>query len=262
MRIINFFSRPKATQYEKKIGLDKLSRKRKKRKHKDNNVASKTSKKHCCDEEMSNYVQCEAFSDHVSAQDKSPSEEMHNHTNADCCVDDKIQTKMCVDKKDTTVSRGFFLLSDEIWNIKSDICPAQYTTWNWKEINFPHMASNDKQLNLPSVSPSLVPKGIPCRASVYIPNDSESRFQEEDLEYSFGFERIRKPKVGVKNWQEYKLQQERNEEEEEELLDSPAAVLWSGEVKPLVRPKHATTSGKMETEQQTSVTNRLCYALN
>ncbi|XP_071814482.1 tRNA-splicing endonuclease subunit Sen54-like [Apostichopus japonicus] len=147
-------------------------------------------------------------------------------------------------------------------NIKS----RPYSTWNFTTIHIPDMGSrplDPKLMDLPMKGAPPPPKvkkveiisekyqgGKGDDGSITSLNELTSGFHtsdsapEQSLSYMLdkGSMLLNNRLVAPSNWMEYKEMMKNPEGDLDELLTSPVGHLWSGEVKPLVKPSDAVNS--------------------
>ncbi|XP_055955068.1 tRNA-splicing endonuclease subunit Sen54 [Patella vulgata] len=128
----------------------------------------------------------------------------------------------------------------------------EQTKWDFSQICFPNIANADHvTVNVPLEQ--YLPEGIKIeescefnvlehQAKYSVPRFDPTNPVDKDLHFSYADWVKAKTTVSASNWKEYKSKLKKAQQCLE--TDSPADILWQGEVTPLIRPEDATSTGK------------------
>lgn len=131
-------------------------------------------------------------------------------------------------------------------SVSADGCGVpRYSNWDYDSIKLPNMAGVSAEVVLESPPEHLLPPGVKLSKSSYIIDiehyRKSSRFKVTGDQGTAL--QVTTVQPNAKNWAEYKRLL-RMESEDEGLASSPAAVLWVGDVTPLIKPWQATSTCK------------------
>lgn len=146
----------------------------------------------------------------------------------------------------------------------------EYSHWNFDKITLPDIASSIKPAHLPFPSKELVPASIAAGRCI----DNVATVKEKQLELTKLSNNNKKILAKSKkiidvleiigdrkeknqdsktpssdttkepdNWKEYKEKKQQEEQNLSDLMTSPVSHLWSGAVKPLIKPSDAKSTG-------------------
>ncbi|KAK6170888.1 hypothetical protein SNE40_019177 [Patella caerulea] len=134
----------------------------------------------------------------------------------------------------------------------------EQTKWDFSKIIFPNIANTDYvTVNVPLKQ--YLPEGIrieeSCEFNVLehqskysLPRFDPVNPNDKDLHFSYADWVKTKTTVSASNWKEYKIKLKKAQQCVEK--DSPADILWQGEVTPLTRPEDATSAANILSKLQ------------
>lgn len=160
-------------------------------------------------------------------------------------------------RKRTSDSDIVVNFSQPFVSLKGNIKNIQAPIWNFSEIHFPdigrervlHISNSDKNLELfpPGVQ---LPENFTFDVEKYWQKlsfiNKKKRNNEEDvLELDYSFPACNSKSIRARNWKEYKekLTILQGNGKKDWMLSSPVSYLWTGDVKPLVKPCDAVNIG-------------------
>lgn len=160
-------------------------------------------------------------------------------------------------RKRTSDSDIVVNFSQPFVSLKGGIKNIQAPMWNFSEIHFPdigkervlHFSKSDKNLE-------LFPPGVQLLENFTFDvekywqklscSNKKKRNDEEDvMKLDYSFPACNSKSIGARNWKEYKDELTILEEngKKDWMLSSPVSYLWTGDVKPLVKPCDAVNTG-------------------
>lgn len=133
-------------------------------------------------------------------------------------------------------------------SVSADGCGVtRYSTWDYDSIKLPNMAGEaSTEMVLESPPEHLLPPGVKLSKPSYIINIKDYR-KPSKLKVTNNqgtVLQVTTVQPNAKNWAEYKRLL-RMESEAQTLLSSPAGILWTGDVTPLIKPWQATSTCKL-----------------
>ena len=121
--------------------------------------------------------------------------------------------------------------------------------WDFREIQFPNMAEEEStEIVMQAPNPNLLPSGVQCSQSQYTyhqyrpKHKTDSAPSDKALEFSVDVLEDKKSASQAKSWKEWKECKAGGSSGESSL----AKILWEGDVKPLLQPQDASTTGNTE----------------
>lgn len=123
---------------------------------------------------------------------------------------------------------------------------TRYSTWDYDLLKLPNMAGESSaEMVLESPPEHLLPPGVKLSKPLYIINIKDYR-KPSKLKVTTNqgtILQVTTVRPNAKNWAEYKRLL-RIESEAQTLASSPAGILWTGDVTPLIKPWQATSTCK------------------
>ena len=143
--------------------------------------------------------------------------------------------------------------------VKTESGSDNYTNWNFTEVRFLDLGSaNESYVLNPPLSRylpgnvNISKDSLTLHEDVLLVNQSlknmkayQSFLEDEQLEFSFPDSVHDKVKSKARNWGEYKRELSCEQDKAEDLNLGPVGHLWSGDVKPLVKPQDAICTGEI-----------------
>jgi hypothetical protein len=160
-------------------------------------------------------------------------------------------------RKRTSDSDIVVNFSQPFVSLKGNIKNIQAPIWNFSEIHFPdigkervlHISKSDKNLELfpPGVQ---LPENFTFDVEKYwqklsCSNKKKRKDEDDVLELEYSFPACNSKSINARNWKEYKdkLTMLQENDKKDWMLSSPVSYLWTGDVKPLIKPGDAVNTG-------------------
>ena len=246
------------SKYERALGLDKLAKKKPKKKHKKEkrNNAELEGESNSVPTKKLKVVQQKTEADNTgSSCDTSSVLDTSQQT---CAMETENSHSSLVDPQQT-ISSVDYAEKEPIVIERTKEVRSLYTDWNFSALNFPDVYGCDGKVVIPPVERHLLPSSEMPSAAAAIKLErrnnvwmrrrqqgGEEYGRSSQLDFSLAdWAHGRRRKSRARNWAEFKQEEMEKKDDEDDMKRTPVSHLWEDEVTPLIRPQDATSTGNL-----------------